>query len=398
MGKYAKLLSCLMVLILVLNISDSFAQQSGRIYGKVSTRDGETYEGRLSWGTHETVWASTFDADYNLYEYNRRAAERIGSRRRSSSNSRKIRFNTYFGNIVSIERDGNKAVVILKDGREFVMSAGDVSEPVNVSDKEFGKVKVNWKDVEIVEFMDEPAEYSRMADENASPIFGTVLVRGNMKFSGFIMWDNDETLSSHILSGNDGRRERSIAIGKIKSIEPISRNKSELTLWTGRTIELGGSNDVNSENRGIFISDKDFGYIKVVWRDFDRVDFKQKVTGLRYSDFKRAKPIHGTLVDNRGKEFTGFIRWDDDVSHDCDFLSGFYRDIDMKIAFSNIVEIRRRTRTSALVVLKNGTELLLRNSTDVSSKNKGIILLSNADDEDGDVFYWDDFEKIVFNK
>ncbi|MCH8285334.1 hypothetical protein IIB79_02245, partial [candidate division KSB1 bacterium] len=161
---------------------------------------------------------------------------------------------------------------------------------------------------------------------------------------------------------------------------------------------LRGSNDVNSDNKGLFVADKSFGIIEISWRDLEKVEFERNVSGMRYSDFKAGIPLFGTLVDENGDEHEGFIRWDDDENFSTDFLNGHYENLSFKLEFSNIREIRRRSRSSATVVMRNGVELLLRNSNDVNYQNKGILVLERADDADGKLFEWDEFEKVIFRK
>ncbi|MCP4724781.1 MAG: hypothetical protein GY863_07080, partial [bacterium] len=210
-----------------------------------------------------------------------------------------------FGYMVSMERRGSKAIVILKDGREYELEGDDVDESITLFDKDLGKMKVEWREMELIEFMDEPVDFKDHAEENARPIFGTVTTRAGLDFTGFMLYDNDESLSTDILDGKDGRREFKLAFGKIRSIEPFSRKGCEVTLWTGRKFELTGSNDVNNENRGIIVSDRNYGVAEVEWGDIDIIEFEQKVTGMRYSDFKRPEPLYGTLTDDRGDEITG---------------------------------------------------------------------------------------------
>ncbi len=372
--------------------------QLGRIYGKITLRDGDVYEGRISWGEHETAWIHTFDASYNHYDYHRDLYRKMRREGRKISRSGNVSISFMFGYMVSLERKGSKAIVNLKDGREYELSGEDVADSVVLFDKDLGEMKIEWREMEMIEFMDEPADYSEFTDENAYPLFGKVSTRAGLDFTGFMLYDNDESLSTDILDGEDRKRDIKIPFGKIRSIEPFSRRGSEITLWTGRKFELTGSNDVNDENRGIVITDRKYGVVEIEYSDIDLIEFEQRVSGMKYSDFKRPEPLYGTLTDDRGDEFTGFIKWDYDESFSSDYLNGNYRDLKLKIEFANIIEIKRRTRNSALVKLKNGTEILMRESNDVNYQNKGILVLKKADDVEGDIFYWDEFEKVVFKK
>ena len=401
MRKLCKIYTSL-IFILILTSAIIAQERSGRIYGKVTTVTGDIYEGRIIWGSgngeHETIWNHTFDGTYNFYDQNRDAYNRQRDRQRRIRRTLPAEFNVMFGQITLVERFRSGSNVVLKDGREYEVSDGDSRESITVLDSELGKVVISRRNFEKIEFMDEPEEYTRNADENGYPIFGTVSTSSGLTFTGFIMWDNDESLSTHILNGEEGRYKREIPFSKIQSIAPLNRRSSEINLWTGRKIVLSGSNDVNSENRGLFVADKSFGIIEISWRDLEKVEFERNVSGMRYSDFKAGIPLFGTLVDENGDEHEGFIRWDDDENFSTDFLNGHYENLSFKLEFSNIREIRRRSRSSATVVMRNGVELLLRNSNDVNYQNKGILVLERADDADGKLFEWDEFEKVIFRK
>lgn len=398
--KYCLVLSLLLVVLLA---SPLYAQQRpGQIFGKITMRSGDEYTGRIIWGygekEHETIWNHTFDATYDFYDHYPEVYDRQRERGRNRFRASRSEFCVFFGNIAVLERDRNGAIIQLKDGRRFEVSSGDCGETITVIDTDMVKIRVVWRDMETVEFMDEPADYTRNSLINVYPLFGAVTTNANLTLTGFVLWDNDESLSNHILNGNERRERREIPFGRIRSITPLGRRSSEIELWTGRKIVLSGTNDVNSDNRGLIIADKNYGIAEIEWRDIETVVFERNVAGMRYSDFKAGKPLYGTLTDDRGEEHTGFIRWDDDENITTDFLNGEYNNVTMKLEFSNIAEIRRRSRNSAVAVLKNGQELLLRKSNDINYRNRGIVVLKNSDDPDGQLFEWDEFEKVVFRQ
>jgi len=392
-----------LILILVFASAIIAQERSGRIYGKVTTSSGEIFEGRIIWGSgsseHETIWNHTFDATYNFYDHNRDVRNRQRDRQRSRlNNNSSAEFHIMFGHIAVVERSRSGSIVLFKDGREYEVTTGDSRESITVLDSELGKVVISRRNFEKIEFMDEPEEYARYADENGYPIFGTVTTSSGLTFTGFILWDNDESLSTHILNGDEGRYKRDIPFSKIQSIIPLNRRSSEINLWTGRKLVLRGTNDVNSENKGLIITDQNYGIVDIEWRDVDKVEFERNVSGMRYSDFKAGRPLFGTLVDEDGEEHQGFIRWDDDENYSTDLLNGEYKNLSFKIEFSKIREIRRRSRSSSIVVMRNGEELLLRDSNDVDYRNRGIVILEHADDATGRLFEWDEFEKVIFQR
>lgn len=395
MKLYQRLLIALSIVMLAVSVVDS-QEPVGRIYAKITLRDGDMLEGRVSWGEHETIWGHTFDASYNFYDHHRDAYYRQRELSGRRPGNLTAQFHVYFGDITRIERHGSRALVLLKDEREFEVYSGDVGESLYLSDVDLGKVKVKWNEIETIEFQDESKDFAKHSVENAYPIYGKITTRSDHVFNGFILWDNDESLSTDIIDAEDGRYDRNIPFSKIKSITPRSSRSSEVVLVTGKEMVLSGTNDVDKGNRGLVVTDPDYGIISIEWRDVDLVEFDHNVPAQKYSDFPKGKHLRGTLTDDRGKDFSGYIRWDDDESMTTDFLNGETYGYDVKLSFSKIKEIRRRTRKSAVVVMMNGVEFRLSGSNDVDSGNKGIVVLKNVDDEEGEIFEWDEFEKVVF--
>jgi hypothetical protein len=59
----------------------------------------------------------------------------------------------------------------------------------------------------------------------------------------------------------------------VKSIEKASRRTSIITVLDGRTFRLRGSNDVDEDNKGIFILLANGDVEEVGWDDFEKVEF-----------------------------------------------------------------------------------------------------------------------------
>ena len=101
--------------------------------------------------------------------------------------------------------------------------------------------------------------------------------------------------------------------------------------------------------------------------------------------------LFGT-VETRVGDFTGFIQWDKDECLSTDKLDGESEDGEMSIEMGKIRSIERHTRNSSKVVLASGRELILDDTNDVDSGNRGIFV---ADLRYGRVLVdWDAFERI----
>jgi len=302
-----------------------------------------------------------------------------------------------FGHIQSIiSLSSSEGLVILKSGEEHEFSGSDIGSSVRdivVDDRDEGEVYFDWDDIDEIVFTKEPST----PDDRAERLYGKLTTRRGDEYIGWIEWDIDECMTTDILDGDEGRRrDRKIGFGKIKSIERRSRSSALVTLHSGKVMKLSGTNDVNKENRGIRVKTPDFGRVKVLWNDFEMVEFMPVPLDMlpKYGSFDGGRKIEGTIYTEDGEKFTGQIIWDDDERYTWEHLNGNYRDIEVDIEFANIESIERHSRSGALITTKSGRNIVLEESNDVDSDNNGIIVLT--DDGDEIVLDWYDFEKADF--
>ena len=162
--------------------------------------------------------------------------------------------------IAAIERSGSSgARVILQNGEEVLLrNSNDVDSSnrgIAVSDLSLGQVQVRWGAFEEITFHAAPvAEGGYDAFDGGRPLFGTVETRDGEEFSGYIRWDNDEAYTWEILDGRDGDVDFDVEFGQVRSIRRAGSRGSEVRLLDGRTLQLEGSNDVDEDNKGIFVS------------------------------------------------------------------------------------------------------------------------------------------------
>ncbi len=383
----------------------------GRIYGRITTDDGEVFEGVIRWDRNEAGWVDVLNGDKVFYRDRRMATDSRGKRIEifgvtvyeeksskggsSTSRSSGIRF----GHISTLERDGNSAILTLQTGEEVLFKNGstdigsDVREII-IEDAERGEVELKWRDIEIIEFFQAPR--SAFSDYGER-LYGTLITRSGVEFTGFICWDVDEVLSSDILDGNDenGRR-RKIRFNNIDTIRRNSSSSAEVILNNGDDLILRGTNDVNSDNSGILVLDPNLGQIEVEWSDFDEVQFFAPEDIPTFNNFSYAGPLAGTVFTRDGDTYEGNIRWDNDEVSGWEFLDGDMDDLTFKIEFGKIRTIERISSSSAEVVLFDGRTFDLRDSNDVDSGNDGIFIYDNSGDDIR--VTWRDFDRIVFDK
>jgi len=390
MKKFKLMLSLLCFLI----ITSSVYAQRGRIYGKVETRRGEKYTGWISWNEDETIWENTFDGNREV-EYYVRDDDGFFSRPRTRYHN--VTARVKFGYIEQIEFVYSDVTVLhLKDGRKMEIKNGDSDEDLKIIENGYGEFEIDRRDIRKVRFMQEPPDFEAKVYKKALPLYGSVKTRFNETYIGYIKWDNDESLTTDILNGKDNYGiKRDIPFGNIKSIKQ-DWAESRVVLTNGREISLGGSNDVNRDNRGILVYIPNKFSIKIDWRDFDEIEFMEQYKAKNYDDYRPADRLYGTLETYSGEKFEGYIQWDSDESHTCDILDGEYNRMEIKIEFAAIKEIRYNSKNSARVTLKSGETMVLRGSNDVTSDNNGIVVSEKDDGKNGKVFFWNEFEKVTF--
>lgn len=230
-----------------------------RLYGRVSTRRAGEFTGWVEWDVDEVFSDDDLDGDED------------GGR------TRKIKF----GRIASIERrSSSSASIVLKEGKDMVLrNSNDVNSEnrgVVVKSTEFGRVKVGWGDFEKVEFMTVPkADLPSYKDfDGGTRIRGTATTEDGEEFSGNIAWDNDEEFTWEHLNGEYKGVDIVIPFAIISTIEKSSQRSATVTLKSGNTYILSGSNDVNEENKGIFVIRDKNNTEQIDWYDFAKLVIK----------------------------------------------------------------------------------------------------------------------------
>ncbi len=379
-------------------------ETQGFIYGRVTMRSDTVYEGRLRWnGDEEAFWGDLFNGSKEERPYWDEVPEderrrhggfrilgiRIGSSDYFSGRS----FVARFGDIVKIETHRGDAVLTMKGGAVIEIDGSgtnDIGSRIDVWDNEVGQVKLDWDRIDVIEFLPTPADL----DVAVTRLHGTVKTEEG-EFEGYIQWDKEECLSTDELDGDSPDGGMSIEMGKIRSIERGSSRSSRVTLWSGREFELRGTNDVNSENRGIYVEDPRYGRVLVEWDSFERVDFSGAgSSGPSYDDFQPGKPLRGTVTESGGETYSGRIVYDIDEEYSWEILNGDQRDLEYNIPFAFVESVEPRGSDSSRVTLKGGYELVLDDVADVGDGYDGVLVITAS----GDSVYvpWDDVERIDF--
>lgn len=261
-------------------------------------------------------------------------------------------------------------------------------------------------------------------------IYGKLTTTDNDVFEGWIRWDKNEAFWDDIIDGvvekdryeGSEKRGRRYKESKKKYVEilgltfgegiswgglstssesqlqfgHVSRLKRDgdgatLILKNGNEVIFTSSSDMGPAIREIVMLDVNEGQIYFDWDDIKSIDFMEE----KSEPTDGLERLYGRVSTRRAGEFTGWVEWDVDEVFDKDDLDG---DEDggrkRKISFGRIAAIERNSSSSARVTTKDGKELVLRNSNDVNSENRGIVVKSA---EFGRVkIGWSDFEKAAF--
>lgn len=393
------------------------ADNSNRIYGIISTVDGDQFQGYIRWDKNEASWVDMLDGTKEISRKNLRKARRSSRERdRSSRSSVKIfgleigtggSFSRWgstaqsgirFGHIKTMEViDDDRVLLTLKSGNEIELFHGstDIGTEIReiiIEDEDEGEIELVWDDLEIIEFLDSPDNSSTFGDR----LYGTLTTRRGDEFTGYVCWDYDEVLERDILDGDHKRRRKKIRFGKIAAIERYSSSGATVTLKNGDEMLLRGTNDVNDDNSGIIICDPGFGQVEIEWDEFERLDFSSPPSETRYDSFDGGHPLQGTVITEDGESFSGRIRWDNDEEFSWEILDGNYHNLEFDIEFGLIKTIEKKSYRSALVTVWDGRTFRLRGSNDVNEDNKGIYIISGDGDEER--VDWEDFASIEFKK
>lgn len=237
---------------------DQITRPETRLYGEVETRRGDKFQGFICWDMDEVFYSDILDGE-------------------ERHRNRKIPF----GKIKAIERrSSSSARVYLRNGDKMKLSGtNDVdngNRGIVILDRDFGRVVVKWDEFDRLEFLNggdkHLPEYDRF--EETEPLYGVVYDEDGDSYEGFIRWDDDETYSWELLDGEYRDLEVDVEFSQIAEIEKVSSRSCRVTTKTGNSFKLSGSNDVNDENKGIFVTTEDGEEIELDWYDFDKVVLK----------------------------------------------------------------------------------------------------------------------------
>jgi hypothetical protein len=393
----------ILVAVLAFAVESRAQSHEGFIYGKVYT-NRNTYTGPIRWGKEEVLWTDLFNAAKTDRTYDKLVPKEnkeswgdydwsFGSIWESSTTHQ---FTSQFGNFKEMRMINDDEVIIkLKNGGEIRVEddGNDIGEKVQVMDPELGIINIDWENIDRVEFLPTP---SKLPQIFGMPLYGTVEGVRKEKYTGFIIWDNDERLTTDKLDGDSDDGDISIEFKDIITIEKRGSG-SFVTTKSGRELYLTGSNDVDDDNRGVFVVTPDVGVIKFTWDAFRKLTLATpKTTGPAYNDFSTPKMATGTVSRLDGGDISGQIVYDIDETVDFEMIEGKENGIEYLIPMKNIRSITPKNYDYSQVDLVSGQSLILGDGRDVSNKNAGLLIFQKGK-KDPVFIAWRRINQITFN-
>lgn len=386
------------------------------IHGRVVTAAGNVFEGFIRWDRNEAGWTDLLNGDKPFPPENLRQAERIGlttpeDRERSvelfgfrvsweeDDRLEEVESGIRFGHLEALRVLDDQAVLLsLRNGEEVELRNGstDIGTDIRgilVQDPVRGDVELGWHDLDRIEFY--PGT-ERAADAPAR-LHGTLVDRWGGTYTGYVVWDLDETFDNEVLDGDDeDGRGRQIPFREIAAIERHGSRGARVVLGNGEELVLTGSNDVDHSNRGIQISDPGLGQVRVGWNEFESLRLHPPTEPAGYGTFDGGHRLQGKVRTEDGRELVGLIRWDNDEAWSWEMLDGSYRNVIYDVELGMVRSVEKRPGDGVVVTLRDGRILELRHSNDVDEGNKGIVV--ELDDGALEGVRWEDVRQVELTR
>jgi hypothetical protein len=384
----------------------------GFLYGRVTTTDGATYEGRLRLGGgQEAFWGDFFNAykDENPWAVHAPPATLVESRPLEvfgfeiAKREREIDvtrpFMVRFGDIARVEAQGRDLRVTLKSGTVVELDrygADDFADGVRVWVDGRGIMDFPERRMRSIELL--PA-----AEIDGLPgrLHGTVRTpRG--EFTGFVQWNRRGCVGTDELVGDTADGRLRLRFDLIRSIARRTSFSSSVTLIDGREIVLSGTSDVGEGSRGIFVDDRRYGRVLIAWDAFERADFSPGGSAPGYGDFPPGRPLTGSVTTRAGGRLAGRLVFDLDESETIETLDAPSEGVNYILPFGLVSSIvldagDPRGARRARVTLHSGEELLLERSGDLGEGNAGMLVFAEGDERP--VYAaWADVERIDLDR
>ena len=361
----------------------------GLLYGRVTTVDGELFEGSLRFGgDEEALWSNQFNGirrtnDWSQYipQEMAPAAGRswrfLGMEVRVASRpDLKRPFLARFGDITQIEARGRDLRVTLKSGtvaRLDRYAADDFADGVRVWDRSGRVVELGEREIRSIEFFAPP-----VAGAGPAPLFGTVQTPQGV-FTGLIQWDREAALLQDRLQGRSVTGEPvDLRFDAVQAGVRHGREGATVLLKGGGTVNLARAGSYRGGHRGLYVDDPQYGRVLISWNTVERVELHPG-TAPGYAEFGPGRLLGGTVTTHAGRSLSGRIVFDLDEQESTETLDAPADGVDYMIPFELIAGIDPlgpAARDGARLHLRSGEELRLEQEGDLGAANAGILIFT----------------------
>lgn len=391
----------LFVLFAVLAImpAPASAQHDGAnlIYATITWEMGANRTGYLRWDKEEATWDDLFHCGYRenpwleFIDHSALKKEKRDSYYKTHGLIDRIAyalneddepgpgwrmFLIRFGDIQSFEiNSGKDDFVITADGGRHRIGgyANDNGSDLWLYEMGEDPQEIEWNDLTSIVFSPAPEEHAPYAQR----LYGTVETAKGL-FTGPIMWDKSECLSIDILDGENDNGDLTIAMGDILSIEKRDNRSVIIVEKNGSSYDMHGSNDVNDNNRGIWILTKDLGWVDIPWSRFIKATFSENPGFFNArTDFGNHQHLAGTIDLKDGTTHQGKLVYDLDEGFAWDIFNGSQKQIEYDIPFTEIVMIEPLPEASCRVHLRCGKVMELAGEQDTGKNIGGMLVFPN---------------------
>lgn len=373
----------------------------GFLYGRISTVDGATFEGRLRWGGgEEAFWDDVFNGTKKENPWLAKlppAVRPIESdplelfgvvlARRERPSEVKRPFVAPMGAIARIEARGGEVRVTLKDGSMIDLDrfeASDFDDELRVWDARGQATDLDSLRIRQIDLLATPA-----IGGLACRLSGVVHTAVG-EFRGFVAWNRDAALGSDELSGRSGGERLRLRLGDLRALARSGREGLLVTLRDGRELPFEASSDSDGR-RGLTVSDVRYGRVRVAWEVFERVELEAPAgpagcaSGPAYDEIAPQPPLRGTVTARDGTRSAGRLIFDLDESTEADTLDAGAEGIEYALPFGKVAAIvlppaGESGEGRAGVVLRDGSEIRLDRTGDLAAANAGLLVFVEGSD------------------
>jgi hypothetical protein len=385
----------------------------GFLYGRITTTDGDTYEGRLRWGGgEEAFWGDYFNGAKDENPWADQAPPEATKERRPVKvfglgivdRERPIDlrrpFMARFGDIARIEVHGADVRVTLKSGTVFDLdrlSADDLADGVRVWDARHGVMDFGERRIRAIELLPTP-----------SPVAAPYRVHGTVRtphgdFTGFVQWNREKGVGTDELEGDTSDGRLGVRFDTIRSIARDPGGNARVTLLDGREFVLSGTREAGRGNRGTYVDDPRYGRVLVSWDAFERLELGSGGSGPAYGEFPPGHPLTGSVTTRGGDRLTGRLVFDLDESETTETLDAPAEGVDYTIPFGLIASIlvppdrEEGGAGRATANLRGGEALQLECRGDLGEGNAGMLIFVEGR-ERPEYVPWTEVERIDLDR